>query len=120
MTLADWIGLATIALPLIAKAFSDWNANAVAKHNALLARITAMAGREAATIARTLAEAPANVSAKGLESSLVANSAQAILTEMGTSAAKIGAFTPQITNIVQGELNKRVTAMVPPIAVASK
>jgi hypothetical protein len=116
MTLADWIALATVALPLIAKAISDWNANAVANHNALLARVTAMAGREAATIARTLAEAPANVSPKALESSLVANSAQAILTEMASSAAKIGAYTPQVSNIVQGELNK----LVVPAPVAGK
>lgn len=108
MTVADWIAVATVAIPLLIKALSDWQANAVANHNALLARIAGMAGREAATIARTLAEAPADVSPKALESSLVANSAQAILSEMASSTAKIGAFTPQVTNIVQGELNKLV------------
>lgn len=117
LTVSDWIAVATIALPLLIKALSDYQANAIANHNALLARVAGMAGREAATIARTLAAAPADVSPKALEASLISSSAQAILTEMGKTSVKIGAATPQITNIVQGEVDKIVTA---PAVVASK
>jgi hypothetical protein len=110
LSLPDWIAVVSIAAPLIAKAFSDWAANAVANHNAALARVVGMAGREAATIARTLAETPTTADVKSLEKSLVHNSAVMILDEMGSSSQTIGADATKLTTIVQGEVNKLVVA----------
>jgi hypothetical protein len=112
MTAADYIAIATIALPLCAKAFSDWQANAVANHNAFLARITGMASREAATIARTLTEATPGEDPKKLERDLIAGSAANILTEMGTAGAQVNANADKVAGIVQGELDKLVAPAV--------
>lgn len=110
LSTADWIAVAAVVLPIAGKGFSDIQANAIANHNAMIARITGMAGREAATIARTLATAPAGVSGKDLEKSLITNSANYILGEMSASVAKVGATDNKVQTIVQGELNKIITA----------
>lgn len=112
MTASEWIALATIAAPLIAKVSSDIHANAVANHNLALARITGMAGREAATIARTLSALPAGTDPKAVERALVANSASLILTEMGSSSASIGADSTKVSGILQGEIDKVVAPAV--------
>lgn len=116
MDIGDYIAIATIALPLIAKACSDWQANAVANHNAQLARIVGMAGRQAATVARTLTELRPGVDAKAVEKTLVANSVRLIMTEMESSVAKVGGTPDVVTGIVQSELDKVV---VPATASAS-
>jgi len=110
LTITDWLAVAAIALPLIAKAFSDWQANAVANHNAALARIVGMAGREAATIARSLATLPPGADAKAVENRLISASATSILTEMGSSSATVGADAGKLAAIVQGELDRVVAA----------
>lgn len=117
LSVSDWIAVATVAAPLIAKSFSDWQANAVANHNAALGRIIGMAGRQAATIARTIAAAGPGSSAGDIERSMVLASTQSILNEMGDSAATIGAGknTIKIAGIVQGELDK----IVAPVPVAN-
>jgi hypothetical protein len=119
LTLADWLAVASIALPLIAKAFTDWQANAVANHNASLARIVGMAGRQAATIARELAALPPGADARTVESTLIRGASESILTEMGSSSKTVGADAAKVAGIVQGELNKVVTAPVvlPPAAL---
>lgn len=106
MTFPDWIAVATIALPLMAKAFSDWNANAAANHNLALARITGMAGRQAATIARALASMPPNVDPKAAEEVLLTSAVQSIMTEMGSSSATVGADSAKLATLLQGEINK--------------
>lgn len=106
LTVADWIAIATIALPLIAKAFSDWSANAAAKHNLALARITDMAGRQAATIARSLASLPAGTNATEAERVLISDASRAMLGEMEDSAGITGANATKLGDILQGELNK--------------
>lgn len=115
MTVADYIAIATIAAPLVVKVLNDWSANAAAKHNMALSRIVGMAGREAATIARTLAQMPAGADPKALEAALLQNSATAILTEMGASSATAGADAGRLINILQGELNK----VIAPAAVVT-
>jgi hypothetical protein len=102
----DWIAVATVAAPLIVKTLSDWQANAVANHNASLTRIIGMAQREAATIAQTLETAPAGTTPATLRQSLITSSAQNILTEMGDSASRVGADALKLGGIVNGELNK--------------
>lgn len=123
MTFGDWLALAAIAAPLICKAMSDWNANAVANHNLRLARITGMAGREAATIARALAGLPPNASAKDAEQALLSSSVESIMTEMGSSSTAIGADSTKVATILQGELDKFIapnaTAVVPAISGAT-
>jgi hypothetical protein len=116
LSVSDWVAVAAVALPLFIKALSDWQANAVANHNAALARIIGMAGREAATIARTLGSVQPGATASDIERSMVQASTQAILNEMGTSANTVGADkdTGKIQSIVQGEVNK----IVAPAAVA--
>jgi hypothetical protein len=105
LTATDWIAVLTIAAPIAVKAFSDWEANAIANHNAALARIVGMAGREAATIARTLASAPVG-DPKALESSLISNSAVTIMQAMGASTVTIGADSDKVAGIIQGEVDK--------------
>jgi hypothetical protein len=103
----DWIAVLTIAAPLAVKAFSDWQANAIANHNAALARVVGMAERQAASIARTLSTAPVG-DPKALESSLISGSVTTILQEMGDSTATVGADADKLTAIVQGEVSKRI------------
>lgn len=110
LTATDWIAVASVALPLIVKAFSDWQANAVANHNAALARITGMASREAATIESVLQNAGPNVNFAQLKASLVANAADSIFAEMGTSTDTVGADAAKLFAIVLGELNKIQTS----------
>lgn len=114
MTVSEWIAVATIAAPLFAKAFSDWNANAVANHNLALARITGMAGREAATIGRTLSSLQPGADAQSVETALIQSSVASILTEMGSSSATVGADSTKVAAILQGEINK----VVSPAAIA--
>jgi len=73
-----------------------------------------MAGRQAATIARTLAESPSGVTAKQIESKLITDSTAAIMTRMGESASTVGADSAKIAGIVQGELDK-LAAGKPPV-----
>jgi hypothetical protein len=113
LTISDWLAVATVALPLFIKALSDWQANAIANHNALLARVVGMASREAATIARALTQASASATQAGtpltatkLESTLIEASAANIMREMGDSTVAVGASPMKVASIVQGEVNK--------------
>lgn len=110
LTPTDWIAVASVALPQIVRVFSDWQANAIANHNAALARIIGMAGREAATIAKTIEDAPPGMDLSALKTSLISTSGQAILDEMGSSAGKVGADLGKLFTIVRGELNKIETS----------
>lgn len=110
LTAADWIAVATVAVPLIAKAFTDWQANAVANHNAALARIAGMAARQAGTIARTLLAAPPGSDVKALEASLIEASARQVITEMTQSVRRVGGSLSGVASMVQGEVDK---ALVP-------
>lgn len=114
MTATDWIALLGIALPLCAKVAVDVAAYLAANRHAALANIVGMAGREAATIGRTLASLPPNSTAKDAERAMITVSTTAILNEMGGSAATVGADSDKIAGIVQHELDKLLTA---PIAV---
>ena len=113
LTFADWLAIATVAVPLIAKALSDWSTNAQVKHNAALSRITGMAARQAATIARSLASLPPGTDPAGAERVLIADAASALVGEMGQSGAMIDADQTKLAGIVQGELNKLIVAPVP-------
>jgi len=117
MTFADWIALFGIALPLAAKVAVDVAAYLNArKHNAL-ANIVGMAGRQAATIARTLAALPPNVEPRAAEQALLTTSAASIMTEMGASTTTVGADSAKVATLLQGELDKFIapnaTAVVP-------
>jgi hypothetical protein len=114
MTAADYIALLGIALPLAAKVAVDLAAFLEARKHTALARIVGMAGRQAATAARTLSNLPPGIDSKGVESALVANARAAILSEMDSSVGIAKASDAQVTKIVQGELDKLVVA---PIAV---
>jgi RNA polymerase-interacting CarD/CdnL/TRCF family regulator len=120
MTSISWgdvLAIVTIAGPLIAKALSDRSANASARHNNGLARITGMASREAATIARTLLASAANVDPPTLERALLNNAANAIFQEMRDSSALTGAAAPRIRGILQGEVDKIIAPakVMPPL-----
>lgn len=124
MTFISWgdlIAIVTIAAPLIAKALSDWSANASAKHNDALARITGMASREAATIARTLLSMPADTDPRSLERRLLSNSSAQILQEMQDSSKITGADATRIQTILQGELDKIIAPakVMPPLPLPS-
>jgi hypothetical protein len=110
MTLSgtDWIAIATIALPLIAKVLSDISTNREVAHNAALARITGMAAREAATIARDLAALPAGVEPEAAERVMISDAAKRVQSEMLKSGSVTGADAAKLGTIVQGELNKLV------------
>lgn len=110
LTPTDWLAVASVALPQLVKVFSDWQANAVANHNAALARIIGMAGRQAATIQKTIEDAPIGTDSAALKTSLISTSGQAILDEMGPSARKVGADLAKMFEIVRGELNKIQTS----------
>jgi hypothetical protein len=111
MTPADYIALLGIALPLAAKVAVDIAAYLTSNKHAALANIVGMAGREAATIARTLASNPTEAAGGYLERKLITDSVSAILTRMGDSAT---ADSDKVAGIVQGELDKLVVA---PVAV---
>jgi Kef-type K+ transport system membrane component KefB len=114
MTFDMWIAVASVALPLIAKAASDWSANTTAGHNAALARIVGMAGRQAASAARVLATTKPGEDSGKLERALIQTAAETVVAEMGGSMATVGATPGLVARIVQGELDKLVVA---PIAV---
>jgi Kef-type K+ transport system membrane component KefB len=114
MTWDMWLAVASVALPLIAKAASDWSANTTAGHNAALARIVGMAGRQAASAARVLATTKPGTDAKALERALIQTAAETVVSEMGGSMATLGATPGQVQRIVVGELDKLVVA---PVAV---
>jgi hypothetical protein len=80
-----------------------------------LDRIVGMAGRQAATIARTLSQLPPTANARTTEVSLVRTAASAILSEMGSSSSTVGADADKPAAIVQGELDK---VSKPPVVVA--
>ena len=117
LSATDWIAVFSIAAPLIAKAFSDWQANATANHNLKLARIVGMAGREAATIDKTLQAIPPGGDIKLTEKELISSSAALILNEMGSTSSAVGADEAKISTIVQGELDK-ITQTRPAVVVA--
>jgi hypothetical protein len=119
LSLADWIAIATVALPLIAKAFSDWSANATLKHNAALANITSMASRKAASIARELLSLPAGANPAAKEQILITDASRAILTELASSSAITGADPNKLAAVVQGELDKVLVAPKASIAPAA-
>lgn len=108
------IGFGSVALPLIIKALSDYQANLIANHNAALARLVGMAGREAATIRRSMATAAPSINLRQLESQLVNVSADMILNEMGGSTNAVSADSSKIVAIVQGELNKLLVPTAAP------
>lgn len=111
----EWLGIGMVAAPLIAKAFSDWNANAVANHNSALARITGMASRSAAEIALTLASLPPGANPLQAKTALIANARAAIATEMADSLKVIKAGDGQVSTILSGEVAKvLVPAVLPP------
>lgn len=112
MTLEQWIAVATIALPLVAKAASDYVANTHANHNAALVRVVGMAGRQAATMARTLADLPSGTSRVDVERALVKNGTDAILAEMAGSIATMKADPARVTAIQKAELDKWMVAPV--------
>jgi hypothetical protein len=114
MTAADYIALLGIALPLAAKVAVDVAAYLAARKHTALAAIVGMAGRQAASAARTLSNLPTGTDAKGVETALIANASAAIASEMAGSIAVTKASDAQVTTIVQGELDKLVVA---PIAV---
>jgi hypothetical protein len=98
MSPADWIAIMLLALSIFAKISVDL-----------------MAERQAASAARTLASLPAGVDTKGVEQALVANARDAVVAEMGDlSMPRAKVNVAQVTNLVQGELDKLVVA---PVAV---
>lgn len=129
MTPADWIALIGIALPLVAKVSVDVAAYLTARKHTALANIVGMAGRQAASAARTLSSLPAGTDTKGVERALIASARDAIVAEMGNKSmprAKVN--DTQVANVVQGELDKiivgpapvAVPVVVQPAAIAAK
>jgi hypothetical protein len=115
MSPADWIAIMLLALSIFAKISVDLAAYLTARKHTALANIVGMAGRQAASAARTLASLPAGVDAKGVEQALVANARDAVVAEMGDlSMPRAKVNVAQVTNLVQGELDKLVVA---PVAV---
>jgi hypothetical protein len=92
---------------------------AARKHTAL-ANIVGMAGRQAASAARTLSNPPTGTDAKGVETALIANARTAIVSEMAGSIAVSKASEAQVTTIVQGELDKLVVAPIAVLPVTSQ
>lgn len=115
LSMADWLAIAAIVVPLIAKVATDVASYLTQRHDSGLARIAGFAGREAATISNTIATLPAGADARTVEANLVASATASILTEMGNSASTVGADSAKISGIVTGELNK----IRAPIAVAA-
>jgi hypothetical protein len=118
MTEADWIALLGVALPLAAKVAVDLAAYFAARKDTALANIVGMAGRQAASAARTLASLPAGTDAKGAEQAMVASARAAIVSEMADSMAVVKGSDAQVTTIVQGELDKLVVAPIAVLPVA--
>lgn len=118
LTLADWLAVAGVALPIAAKCLTGIAADLSARHNDALARITGMAGRQAAVIGRTIQELPPGTDAATVERDAIKASAQDILQEMGQSAQATGATADKIATIVQGELAKLVVHKPTPAPVA--
>lgn len=119
VTATDWIALLGIALPLCAKVAVDVAVYLAANRHAALANIVGMAGREAATIGRTLASLPANSTAKDTERALIAASTEAVMTRMGDSASTVGADSLKVSGIIQGELDKLLTAPIAVVGVSA-
>lgn len=114
MTPADTIALLGIALPLIAKVSVDFAAYLATRKHAALANIIGMAGRQAASAARTLANLPAGTDVRETEQALIANARATIIAEMSGNVKITKGNEEQVATIVQGELDKLVVA---PVAV---
>lgn len=115
MTANDYAVLLMVSVPLCGKVCVDLAALLAArKHNAL-ANIFAMAGRQAATVARALSNLPpgADIDIKAMERVLINNASAAIGSEMSASLAVVKANDAQVASIVQGELDKLVVAPIP-------
>lgn len=114
-TPADWIAILGLSLTIAAKVSVDVAAYLAARKHTALANIVGMAGRQAASAARTLANLPPGTDAKGAEQALIADARAAIVSEMSSSMAVVRGNNEQVATIVQGELDKLVVA---PAAVA--
>lgn len=111
---ADWIAVASIALPLIAKTMTDVAAYLETRRHNALARIVGMAGREAAEIARTLATLPPNKPGAQIESALITDAAGRVLNEMARSAQLTDATTTKVASIIQQEVSRLVVVSPDP------
>lgn len=106
LSVSDWITLAPVGLVVLGKCCTDVAAYLTDRHNAGLARIVGMAGREAAGVAVDLAALPPGASATDLKAKLIRSAADHIMSEMGASAWWSNADADRVAGIVQGELNK--------------
>ncbi len=70
-----------------------------------------MAGRQAATAARTLANLPPGTNAKDAETAVIASAKAAIVAEMGDKTMpRANVDATQVGNVVKGELDKIIAA----------
>jgi hypothetical protein len=114
MSPADWIFLLIVTLPLAGRFFVELAEFFAARKHRALAKIFNMAGRQAASAARALANLPPGSDIKAAESALIANAREAIVAEMDRAMPIAKVNATQVATIVQGELDKLVVA---PVAV---
>jgi hypothetical protein len=121
LTVDEWLAVLAVALPLIAKVFTDWASILEARRHEALGRIVGMAARQAADIARVIKTIPPGSDVTSVEKTLVAAAGAHLATEMQQSAASIGAKSDTLTGIVSSEVSKLLVTAPPqvPMAVAA-
>lgn len=112
MSTTDWIALLGIALPLVGNLFVHTAAMLDARKHAGLARIVGMAGREAATAARVLANFGPTGDPKKMERELIESATTKVMGRFGPEVALTDGDAAKVAGIVQGELDKWMVAPV--------